>query len=109
MVPLSLLDNLLKDGCQRNDTYYEFNQNAYKRLQCKDLIQKFIEDITPYYHLSKKNYVLRPMNLKRLLTIIRQICRLHNVPYVSKLIYLHSSYDITYKIYMPILGTVPSQ
>ena len=37
-------------------------------------------------------------------TIIRQICRLHNIPYVSNLTYNHSTYDISYKIYMPYIG-----
>ena len=108
MVPLATLDTFLKEGCERKETYYVFNTNAYKRLQCKDLIQKFVEEIVPHYHASKKHYVLRPLTLKRLLTVIRQICRLHNVPYVSKLVYVHSSYDITYYIYLPTLCTTSS-
>ena len=102
-VPLSLLDQLLAEGCSREKTYYIYDLNSYKRLQCKELILPFIEKITPHYHVSKRSYVTRPMNSKRLLTIIRQICRQHNIPYVSNLHYSHSKYDIVYNIYLPVL------
>lgn len=103
-IPIKILDELLKEYCQHQESYYIFNNNSYKILSLKKQLPDFIEKITPYYHTSKKHYVTRPLNTKRLLTIIRQICRLHNIPYVSNLTYNHSTYDISYKIYMPYIG-----
>ena len=103
-IPLKLLDELLQEaGCERTATHYLYNIDSYKRLKCKNLVEPFLEEIESYYHKSKRHYVLRPISPKRLLTIIRQICRVHNIPYVSNLKYMHSGYDITYNIYMPHL------
>ena len=51
------------------------------------------------FYQSKKKYVTRDMNYTRLLTIIRQICNSHMIPYVSNVKYSNSSYDIEYVIF----------
>lgn len=81
-----------------NNNVYIFNNDAYKRAQLSETIQPFLDSITEYYHKSKQYYVLRSMNYTRFVTIVRQICKSSNIPYVSKIKYDRSSYEIIYYI-----------
>ena len=51
--------------------------------------------------ISKKMYVEREMKYKNLITIIRQICRYHHIPFSSNIKYSKSKYEITYSIIIP--------
>ena len=46
-------------------------------------------------------YVEREMKYKNLITIIRQICRYHHIPFSSNIKYSKSKYEITYSIIIP--------
>lgn len=75
-----------------------FSNESYKRAHLADILQPFLDSILECYHKSKQHYVLRKMNYTRLTTIIRQICKDVSIPYVSKIKYDRSSYDIIYYI-----------
>ena len=45
------------------------------------------------------DYINRKQNYSSFLTVIRQLCRVNNISYTSKIIYNKSSYDIVYYIY----------
>ena len=74
------------------------NNNSYKRAQLVESLQPFLDSILECYHKSKQHYVSRKMNYTRLITIIRQICKDNQIPYVSKIKYDRSSYEIIYYI-----------
>ena len=75
-----------------------FNNNSYKRAQLAETLQPFLDSIINCYHKSKQHYVSRKMNYTRLITVIRQICKDNKIPYVSKIKYDRSSYEIIYYI-----------
>ena len=82
-----------------NNNYYLINKSCYKRAIFLDIIKEFIDDIKDYYHVSKRKYIENVDNYSKFITIIRQLCKINNVNFASKIIYTKSTYDITYYIY----------
>ena len=52
-----------------------------------------------YYFKSKHHYLEREKTYKNFVTIVRQICKYHAIPYTSKILYSKSTYEIKYFIY----------
>jgi hypothetical protein len=82
-----------------NNNYYLINKSYYKRAIFIDIIKDFVDDIKDYYHVSKRKYIENVDNYSKFMTIIRQLCKINNINFASKIIYSKSSYDITYYIY----------
>ena len=68
--------------------------------QVGDLIDNFINQCTPYYHISKRKYLERKITYNSFITIIRQICNFNKITYTSQIKYDKSEYDILYYIYL---------
>lgn len=100
-VPLSLLRGFLNENCDVSDDVFVFNNNAYKRSVLNGSIEQFLEKLVPYYHTSKQHYVTRRQSYVRLTTVIRQICKFHNISHTSKITYNSSTYLISYYIIVP--------
>ncbi len=98
-IPNQLLIQLLDDISIKNDKFYVLNNNSYKKGIFNDIINKFIIECTPYYHLSKRKYLERKLTYNSFITIIRQICNFNNITYTSQIKYNKSTYDIVYYIY----------
>ena len=98
--PTDILFTLLNSICFKNDKHYTVNGESYKRGIFKEVIQKFISDCIPYYHLSKRKYLERNLTYNSFTTIIRQICNFNKITYTSQIIYDKSSYGIVYYIYI---------
>ncbi len=101
-VPVHLLFDLLTQICQEQDNYLLLSKTSFHKAKYHELLEPFIEKITPYYHTSKKYYINRSLDYNKFTTIIRQICRVNNISYTSKISYNKSTYDILYYIYKPI-------
>jgi hypothetical protein len=98
-VPSELLFNLLNSICLKNEKHYTFNIDSFKRGVFKESIQKFIQDCTPYYHISKRKYLEKKLTYNSFTTILRQICNFNKITYTSQIKYDKSTYDIVYYIY----------
>ena len=98
-VPNELLFNLLESICLKNEKYLTFNSESFKRGVYKELIQKFINECTQYYHLSKRKYLEKKLTFNAFTTILRQICNFNKISYTSQIKYDKSTYDIEYRIY----------
>lgn len=100
LVPNDSLVMFLASCCDihQDNNVYIINNDAYKRSQLVETLQPFLELILECYHKSKQHYVLRKMNYTRFITVIRQICKANEIPYVSKIKYDRSSYEIIYYI-----------
>jgi hypothetical protein len=98
-IPNNILFELLDKICLKNNKYFTFNNNAFKKGLYNNEIQNFINIIHPYYHISKRKYLEKKLTNKSFATILRQICNINNVKYVSQILYCKSSYDIVYYIY----------
>jgi hypothetical protein len=81
------------------NNYYLINKSYYKRAIFLDIVKEFIDDIKDYYHVSKRKYIENVDNYSKFMTIIRQMCKINNINFISKIIYTKSTYDITYYIY----------
>jgi len=102
-VPNELLDELLNDICFKNEKYYTFNVESFKKGVFKESIPKFLENCIQYYHLSKRKYLERKLTYRSFTTILRQICKANNITYTSQIKYDKSTYGIVYYIYFETL------
>jgi hypothetical protein len=98
-IPKQFLLSLLDSICLKNEKHYTLNSEVFKKGMFKDLIPKFILEITQYYHNSKKKYLERKLTYTTFTTILRQICNYTKITYTSKIKYDKSKYDIIYYIY----------
>jgi hypothetical protein len=98
IVPAENMFNLLDSLCVKNENFYIFNNVAFKRGMYNGSIMAFLETCKPCYHKSKQKYLNPPITYKSFVTVLRQICNVNSVEYVSKLFYDRSSYEIVYMI-----------
>jgi hypothetical protein len=100
-VEKEILFNFLDKIASKGETKYIFDNTSYKRSVFLDILKPFLDDVRPYYHVSKQAYVDKKHSFKMLSTIIRQICRLHGIYYKQEIKYAKSTYEIVYHIYFP--------
>jgi hypothetical protein len=98
-LPNELLFTLLDSICLKNEKHYTLNIEAFKKGVFKELIQNFINNCTPFYHLSKRKYLEKKLTYNSFTTILRQICNFNKITYTSQIIYDKSTYVIVYYIY----------
>jgi len=98
-IPNELFFSFLEKICPKNDKYYTFNNDSYKKGLYNNELTSFLEVCKPYYYLSKRKYLERKMNYTYFVTILRQICKANNINYVSNLKYTNSTYCIHYYFY----------
>jgi hypothetical protein len=98
-IPNEYLFDFLNECAVKNDEYYKFDTNSYKKAAYLDILDKFNENLVDYYFNSKQFYLTRKQSFNSLATIIRQICKKNNLRYVSKIKYIGSNYNIIYYIY----------
>jgi hypothetical protein len=102
-VPNEILFELLDSICLKNEKHYVLNNDSFKKGVFKELIQKFFDNCTQYYHLSKRKYLERKLTYNSFTTVIRQICNSNKITYTSQIKYDKSTYNIIYYIYIPPL------
>ena len=90
IVPYNIIEN----------NKYLFNRYCFKRGIIENTIEEFFESIKNYYHKSKQYYVVRNKTITNVATVLRQLCKLHNIEFISKLKYYNSSYESIYYIIM---------
>jgi len=98
-IPNELLFKLLDDIAVKTEKCYIINNDSYKKGNFNNLIENFINQCTPYYHISKRKYLERKLTYNSFITIIRQICNFNKITYTSHIKYDKSNYDIMYYIY----------
>jgi len=107
-IPNETLFELLNSICLKNDLHYILNIESFKKGVFKEVIQKFLESCSPYYHISKRKYLERKLTYNSFTTVIRQICNFNKITYTSQIKYDKSTYGIIYYIFPPFppLGKV---
>ena len=97
-IPYEILFTLLESTCTKNNHFYIFDKNSYKKGIFTGVIAKFLADCKPYYFLSKQKYVDRKITYNSFTTVVRQICNYNNITYTSEIKYDKSTYSIVYYI-----------
>ncbi len=90
---------LLKLYSDHYDNYILFSKSSFKKMKLDNKCQEFFDSLLSCYHNSKKYYVTRPPIYKHFITVIKQICKINNIPYDSDISYSKSTYELKYKIY----------
>ena len=101
-IPKDILISLLDKICEPSESTYMIDTNAYKRMKFHNYHTEFLSTIIDHYHWSKRFYVERDFTYQSFANILRQICRLHNIPLSSDIRYSESTYAIQYFIHKPI-------
>lgn len=96
-----ILFNFLNKYATDKGKYFVFSNISYNTAKYHDDVSKFCNELTPYYHNAKQYYITRKMNYNNFTTLIRQICKLCLINFVSKTEYNNSAYSIVYYIYKP--------
>ena len=97
----AILMNFLHNVSSLEKNEFFINYDTLKRAKYNDgeLLTSFLNEVRPYYYISKRSYLDEPINYRRFLTIIRQICNYNNIPYRSTLKYEHSRQKVEYFVY----------
>ena len=98
--PKEKLFKFLDQCVEKKNNSYLFSKVSFKTAQYKNLIDPFCKEIEPCYFDSKKYYATRKITYKNLVTIIRQICKFHFIPFTSNIKYYKSAYEISYTIFI---------
>jgi hypothetical protein len=97
-VPNEILFDILNEICVKNEKYYIFNVDSFRKGVYKELIPKFLDTCKPYYHISKRKYLEKKLTFNSFITVLRQICNFNNITYTSQIKYDKSDYSIIYYI-----------
>lgn len=95
-IPFHILYEFLDKVSLKANNVYTFDVNSYKRAKYKDWIVEFINLIEPFY--IKKIYIKREMDFNRMVTILRQICKINDIPFEMFYNYSHCKYYISLNI-----------
>ncbi len=79
-----------------------FSKAAFKKAAIDGAIEAFCSKMSSYYYPSKRFYLTRKMNYKNFVTLIRQVCKYHTVPFTSAIKYAHSDYEIVYSVFLTL-------
>ena len=99
-----ILKDILKKTCMIDSnieteiTEFVITKALFKRAEIHNLIQPFLETVKEHYYLSKQHYIDRQINYNKFITIIRQLCNVNDIKYVSNIVYAKSDYEIEYTI-----------
>jgi hypothetical protein len=108
-VPRDLLITYLRDIGHRERNGYVIYDELLKRKGRETSTAAFLCAAMTYYYPSKHHYVRRVKNAKSLMTVVRQICKCHDIAVSSRTMYQHSCYTIHYKVIVPEpSGTPPT-
>ena len=99
-MPNEAIFDLLNKICLKNEKYYIFNLETFKKGVYNEVIQELVQCCVPYYHISKRNkYLEKKLTYNSFTTILRQLCNYNQINYTSQIKYDKSTYVIVYYIY----------
>jgi hypothetical protein len=98
---IEIFHKFIRENSTFSNNKYVFSKTSFKKAQMKNEISEFVNNIKDKYYSSKQFYTERTMNYKNVITIIRQICRFHHIPFTSSIKYSNSKYEISYDIIIP--------
>ena len=80
-----LFFQLLDELCIKNEKFYIFNNDSYKKGVFNQSINNFLESCKPCYHTSKQKYIERKLTYNSFTTILRQICKYNKIIFTSQI------------------------
>jgi hypothetical protein len=93
-----LLYDFLENVALLENNYYILSKSGYKSAGMKNLTEPFLKELRQYYYKSKLIYIDKSCTYKGFITVLRQVCKINQIPIHSFLKYSKSEYFINYKI-----------
>ena len=102
IIEKDIITNFIKKISLNKGGHLELNKYSFKKIQLlnPNTINDFYNTIINHYYDAKKKYITCQLTYTSFLTVIRQLCKMHNIHFISKIIYNKSSYEIVYYIYI---------
>ena len=97
--PKEIFFKFLDKYSEKKKNYYYFTKTSFKKAVFNKSIIPFCTTLKEYYYLSKQKYLDKRQTYRSFITILRQICRYHQIPFTSMIKYDKSNYEIVYYIY----------
>ena len=92
---------LLEPVCDDREKWFVVSEMSFKRLLRDDRLLEYCTDLKANYHTSKHFYLSKYRCFNGFLTILRQLCKVMCIGYLSKIQYTHSNYSKVLEIYIP--------
>lgn len=92
--------SLLDEVCVKTEKLFVVTDITFKQLFYGDRIEKFYDYLRPYYHVSKRFYLEIERGYSGFLAVLRQLCKVFDISYVSKVVHHHGIYSNTLIIYI---------
>lgn len=102
--PEYILFDLLDSVCETEQKNFIVNETTFRLLNRADKLNDFCKSLSQYYHKSKIVYLENHRNYNSFLTILRQLCKVLCIGYVSRVQYSHSTYSKSLEIFVPRHG-----
>ena len=102
IIEKDIITNFIKNISLNNGNHLEISKYCFKKIQLlnNNTIKDFYDTIINNYYDAKKKYITCQLTYNSFMTVIRQLCKMHNIHFISKIIYNKSSYEIVYYIYL---------
>jgi len=98
------LFQLLEPVCDENEKWFVVSELSFRRLLRQDVLEAYCKELSNNYHSSKHFYLAKYRTFNGFLTILRQLCKVMCIGYISKIQYTHSNYSKVLEIYIPRKG-----
>jgi hypothetical protein len=100
-VPYEILLYIFDEYCVRLEKpsgkiIYKINNSTHKKNSFNKKISPLLHDISGYYRPNKLTYIKNGTTYRGFLTILRQLCKLWEIPYEKNVKYDKNTYDIEY-------------
>ena len=94
----NIILTFLNNYAEQDERFYIFSKTNFRQAEFHNAIEPLCTYIKPYYHKSKQYYIERKLTYSKFITILRQLCKLVELSYTSRIIYSNSTYNIVYYI-----------
>jgi len=92
--------SLLNDVCDKNEKTFVVKDTTFRQLLYSEKVEEFYVYLCNFYHKSKQFYLSIDRGYSGFLAVLRQLCKVFNILYVSKVVHHHATYTNTLIIYV---------
>lgn len=89
---------LIESICIRDKNDYILTNECFKRIKILGKLSNIQAELSEFYALSKQSYINKMTSYIGFSNVFRQLCKYHNIRVISHIVYIHSTYQIEYKI-----------
>ena len=96
--PLVYLRRLVETTCTRDEDAYVLTNDCFKRVKLLGRLSEIQNELRGFYVFSKQSYVNNMSTYIGFSNVFRQLCRYHGVDITGQVVYVHSTYQMEYRI-----------